>query len=203
MGKTYDRTYFDTWYRDPEQAVNSPVEVQHKVALAVAMAEYYLGRPIENVLDIGCGEGNWRAPLRQLRPEIDYQGLDASDYVVAQFGESRNIAPVRFGELEQLRFDVPFDLMICTNLLHYIGAAEVRRGLAGLDAQLAGVAFIEVYTRSDDVEGDDADYVARTPAWYRQRFTAAGLVPVGTHMYVGSSLRDDLLALESPGTPRT
>ncbi len=31
------------------------------LALAVAVAEYHLERPIRTVLDIGCGEGAWRA----------------------------------------------------------------------------------------------------------------------------------------------
>jgi hypothetical protein len=43
-----------------------------KVALAVASAEYYLERPIRSVLDIGCGEGAWRAPLLKLRPKVEY-----------------------------------------------------------------------------------------------------------------------------------
>ncbi len=202
MQKNYDRAYFDKWYRDPEHAVDSPAEVRRKAAMAVAMAEYYLGRPIRNVLDIGCGEANWRAPIRKLRPKVAYRGLDASEYVVSRYGRSRNIGMARFGDLEYLRFDVPFDLMICTNVLHYLKAAEVRRGLSGLDEQLEGLAFIEVYTDHDDTFGDDVDYVARTPAWYRRHFANAGLVSVGSHAYVGSSIRSQLLAMEQARPPR-
>ena len=198
MNKNYDRAYFDKWYRDPEHAVASPAEVRRKVALAVAMAEYYLGRPVRNVLDIGCGEAHWRAPLRKLRPKVDYRGLDASEYVVARYGRTRNIGLARFGMLEHLRFAQPFDLILCTNVLHYIGAAEVRRGLSGLDELLEGVAFIEVFTAGDATEGDDEDYVARSAAWYRRHFKAAGLTPVGSHGYVGTHLSDQLLSLETP-----
>ncbi len=196
MQKTYDRAYFDKWYRDPDHAVDSPAEVRRKATMAVAMAEYYLGRPIRNVLDIGCGEGNWRAPIRKLRPGVDYRGIDASEYVVERYGRSRNIGLARFGALEYLRFEAPFDLVICSNVLHYIKAAEVRRGLSGLDEQLEGLAFIEVYTNRDDTFGDDEDYVARAPAWYLRCFDQAGLVPVGSHVYVGSRVRERLLALE-------
>jgi hypothetical protein len=38
------------------------------------------------VLDIGCGEGIWRAPLRSLRPGIEYLGLDSSEYAIARYG---------------------------------------------------------------------------------------------------------------------
>ncbi len=198
MEKTYDRAYFDKWYRDPEHAVASPAEVRRKVAMAVAMAEYYLGRPVRNVLDVGCGEGHWRAPLLKLRPRVSWRGLDASEYVVARYGRTRNIGRAHFGDLAHLRFEEPFDLVICANLLHYLGAAELRRGLSGLDELLRGLAFIEVFTTRDATEGDDEEYAARSPAWYLRRFHAAGLTPVGSHAYVGSALRDQLLALEYP-----
>ena len=61
MTKTYDRAYFDRWYRGSEVGGNA--RLARKVALAVATAEYHLERPLRSVLDIGCGEGGWRAPL--------------------------------------------------------------------------------------------------------------------------------------------
>lgn len=198
MKKTYDRAYYDKWYHDPKHAIASPADVRRKVTLAVALAEYYLGRPIRNVLDIGCGEALWRAPLRKLRLDVDYRGLDASEYVVARYGRTRNIGLARFGMLEHLRFETRFDLILCTNVLHYIGAAELRRGLSGVDELLEGVAFIEVFTSRDDTEGDDEDYVARAPAWYLRLFKEAGLTPVGSHAYAGTQLKPQLLALESP-----
>ena len=78
MPKVYDHAYFEKWYRHPRHAVGSRNELKRKVALTVAVAEYYLGRPVESVLDVGCGEAPWRAPLRLLRPRVDYRGLDAS-----------------------------------------------------------------------------------------------------------------------------
>lgn len=197
MEKSYDRAYFDKWYRDPEHAVASPTEVRRKVALAVSVAEYYLGRPVRNVLDVGCGEAHWRTPLRKLRPKAGYRGLDASAYVVERFGRTRNIGLARFAALEYLRFEAPFDLILCTNVLHYLAARELQRGLAGFDELLAGVAFIEVFAAGDDTVGDDVDYVARQPAWYRRQFKQAGLVAVGSHCYVGSALAPQLLALEA------
>ena len=65
MTKTYDRAYFDRWYR--HGGIGHAARLARKVALAVATAEYHLERPIRSVLDIGCGEGAWRAPLRSLR----------------------------------------------------------------------------------------------------------------------------------------
>src|SRR5690606_16790711 len=75
MTKTYDRAYFDRWYRRSE--VGGAARLARKVALAVATAEYHLERPIRSVLDIGCGEGAWRAPLLRLRPKAGYLGFDS------------------------------------------------------------------------------------------------------------------------------
>jgi SAM-dependent methyltransferase len=191
MPKTYDRAYFDKWYRDP----------RHSVASVVAQAEYYLGRPIRNVLDVGCGEAAWRAPLRALRPGIVYRGLDASEYVVVRYGHSRNIGLARFGQLEHLRFDQRFDLIVCTDVLHYLKPAEIRSGLQGIGEMLEGVAFLEVFTRRDDVAGDHHGFVSRAPAWYLREFAEVGLLPCGSHCYLGPRLERHIAALERAQLP--
>ena len=84
MTKTYDRAYFDKWYRRGE--IGGSARLARKVALAVATAEYHLERPIRSVLDIGCGEGAWRAPLLKLRPKLSYLGFDSSEYAIARYG---------------------------------------------------------------------------------------------------------------------
>jgi SAM-dependent methyltransferase len=196
MPKSYDRAYFDKWYRDPRHAVASPAELRRKVALAVAQAEYYLGRPLRNVLDVGCGEAPWRAPLRALRPNVAYRGLDASPYVVARYGRSRNIGLARFGQLEHLRFDTRFDLIVCTDVLHYLKPAEIRAGLEGIGEMLEGVAFLEAFTSHDDVVGDCDGFFPRPPSWYLRRFTQAGLLPCGSHGYLGPRLQRHIAALE-------
>ena len=196
MPKTYDRGYFDKWYRHPRHAVGSPAELRRKVAMVVAHAEYYLGRPIRNVLDIGCGEATWRAPLRKLRPGIAYRGLDASEYVVARYGRSRNVGLARFGQLEQLRFDTRFDVIVCTDVLHYLKPAEIRAGLQGIGEMIEGLAFLEVFTSGDDVAGDRQGFVSRPPSWYLREFTRAGLLPCGSHCYLGPRLDQRVAALE-------
>ena len=101
-----------------------------------------------------------------------------------------------FGQLETLRFEQPFDLIVCADVLHYLKAPEVRAGLAGFTELLEGVAFIEVFTTRDDIYGDQQGFVARSPQWYRTAFSEAGLTAVGSHCYVGPELVSDLAALE-------
>jgi SAM-dependent methyltransferase len=194
--KTYDRAYFDKWYRHPDHSVASPAELRRKVALAVALAEFYLGRPIRNVLDVGCGEAPWRAHLRALRPDIAYRGLDASEYVVSRYGRSRNIGLATFGQLQYLRFDERYDLIVCSDVLHYLKPAEIRAGLDGLVDMLEGVAFLEVFTSRDGVEGDLEGFHARSPQWYLRTFAEAGLLPCGSHCYLAPRLERRIAALE-------
>ncbi len=194
--KRYDRAYFDKWYRDPQQRVGSRQELRRKVAMVVHLAEYYLARPLRNVLDVGCGEAAWRAPLKALRPDIDYLGLDSSDYAVSRYGRARDIRLASFGQLGELRFDARFDLIVCSDVLHYLDAAEIRRGLSGFGDLLEGLAFLEVFTSSDQPEGDRVGFVARRPAWYRSLFADAGLAACGSHVYLGPRLIRSAAALE-------
>ena len=196
MSKVYDRAYFDKWYRHPRHAVASRSELERKAALAVATAEYYLGRRIVNVLDVACGEGVWQAPLKRLRPSVEYLGLDSSEYAIARYGRSRNLRLARFGELEHLRFERDFDLIVCSDALHYVRTAELRRGLRGLVDMLDGVAFLELFTREDEPDGDREGYIPRPARWYLREFRAAGLVVCGTHCYLGPLLKGCTAALE-------
>jgi len=198
LNKLYDRAYFDRWYRDPKHAVSSGASLKRKAALAIAVAEYYLGREVHSVLDVGCGEGVWRKALRELQPQIDYLGLDSSEYAVARYGHARNIRLATFGQLAELRFDREFDLIICSDVLHYVPTGELRRGLRGIAEMLAGVAFLELFTSSDEPEGDTCDFLRRSPNWYLSTFAEAGLIACGSHCYLAQRLEDKVAALEVP-----
>src|SRR5690606_10527479 len=87
--KAYDRAYYEKWYHDPKRRVITRAAVARKVRLTVGIAESLLERPIRSVLDVGCGEGTWRAHLRELRPKVRYVGVESSDYVIERFGASR------------------------------------------------------------------------------------------------------------------
>ncbi|MFB9069014.1 class I SAM-dependent DNA methyltransferase [Pseudofulvimonas gallinarii] len=192
--KTYDRAYFDAWYR--RQGINRGAILTRKVAMAVATAEFHLMRPLRSVLDVGCGEGVWRAPLLALRPKLAYLGLDNSDYAVDRFGRRRNLHRARFGDLEHLRFDRAFDLLVCADVLHYLGDAEVRRGLSGFAALCHGVAYLETYCAEDEIDGDLHGFRRRPAAWYRHEFAKAGFVACGSHLWLSPVLADEAAALE-------
>ena len=166
------------------------------MALAIGVTEWVLGRAVRRVLDVGCGEALWRAPMIALRPTLSYHGVDPSEYVVRRYGRRRGIRLGSFGALGALRLWRTYDLIICADVLHYVAAAQVRAGLAEVAARLGGVAYLPVVTSSDDVEGDVRGLVRRPPAWHRARFREAGLVPIGLECYVRRDALDGLTALE-------
>lgn len=199
MSKTYDADYFQRWYRDPAlraQAIGGRARLARKVALAVATAEYHLERPLRSVLDVGAGEGAWRTPLLKLRAKASYLGFDSSTYAVARHGTRRNLHLARFGDFEHLRPCAPVDLLVCSDVMHYLDAREIDRGLPGLAELCGGVAFLETFTREDGVEGDTEGFRRRPAAFYRERFIRAGFVPLGSHLWLSPARAGDLAALE-------
>jgi SAM-dependent methyltransferase len=195
MAKPYDHRYFERWYRG-DGGRGSPALLQRKVALAVAMAEYFLERPVRSALDVGCGEGVWRAALRKLRPKLEYAGLDASDYAVARHGRRRNLHRLAFGELGQWRQAAPVDLLVCSDVMHYLGTRELRRGLAEFSRLCHGLAFVEVYGSDDDIEGDLEGFQPRKALWYRRQLQDFGWVPCGMHGYLSPALLSRTARLE-------
>lgn len=194
--KRYDRAYFDRWYRDPRHAVIHRDVVARRVQLAVSAAEYVLERPIASVLDVGCGEGAWRALIRTARPRARYVGVDSSAYAVKRFGRRRNLRLGRFDELGRLGLEGPFDLIVCSDVLHYVPTPEARRGLKAMARLLGGLAFIEMFSKEDDTVGDDDGYLPRSEATYHGLFREAGLVHLGLHCYVGRRRARDLMTFE-------
>ena len=195
MSKQYDAGYFDRWYR--HGGIGGSQRVARKVAVAVVTAEYHLERPLRSVLDIGCGEGAWRAPLLKLRPKAQYLGFDGSEYAVTRYGRSRNLHYARFADFAQLRPCAPVDLLVCSDVLHYLPVRELDRGMPGLAELCGGVAFLETFAREDKAEGDEDEFKQRPASFYRKRFTALGFRQLGSHCWLSPALADDPAALEA------
>ena len=132
----------------------------------------------------------------KLRPKVRYLGFDSSEFAVAKYGPRRNLHYARFGDFAQLRPCPPVDLLVCADVLHYLPTRELQQGLPGLAELCGGVAFLEIFTREDEYEGDHVDFQPRTAAWYRKQFNAQGLQSVGSHCWVAQTLGDQVAALE-------
>jgi SAM-dependent methyltransferase len=164
--------------------------------MVVSVTEYFLGRKLRSVLDVGAGEGVWRREIRRLRPEIRYIGVDPSHYVVARFGRRRNIRLGSFEDLPTLALGRGHDLIVCADMLQYVPDAALRRGVRHLASILGGVAFLEAYTSGDVMEGDLDGWHQRTKTKYRRVFAGAGLVPCGIHCYLNPRTAERAVELE-------
>ena len=195
----FDRAYFDRWYRDPHRRVLDRGEITRRASLVVSVAEYVLERRVRSALDVGCGEGNWRAPLLRLRPRLRYAGVDSSEYVVRRFGRARNIVQGDVETLDALPLRGPFDVVIASGVLNFLSEMALRRAARSIASLTSGIAFLELFTTSDDVVGDTRGWQPRTAARYRRLLRSAGLVQCGPHCYVTRTTARALAALEWSG----
>jgi SAM-dependent methyltransferase len=194
--KRYDRVYFERWYHDPRTRIHRRAAVARKVRLALHTAEYLLQRPVRSVLDVGCGEAPWQPILQLLRPGVRYAGVDSSEYAVRRFGRRRNLRLGGFAELGALGLDGPFDLVVCSDVLHYVPDRELAPGLDALSGLLGGVAWIEFFTRADSIAGDFDEMKRRPAAFYDRCFRRAHLVHCGLFCFVREDFAPGVASFE-------
>ena len=192
----YDRAYFDRWYRDPRTRVKSGAAIRRKASLALSVAEYYLERPVRSVLDVGCGEGNWLAPLKALRSGIRYTGVDSSRYAVDRYGRARHLRIGTFATLEEIGLEGAYDLVICSDALFYLDIRELEIGLRSLAFRTAGAAFLELYTGRDRLMGDFPQKGLRSATFYHDLLKRSGFLSVGSHCYLGPETADRAMEME-------
>ncbi len=194
--KRYDRAYFEKWYHDPATRIRRRADLERKVALAVGACEYVIGGPVRSVLDVGAGEGEWGLALRRLCPRATYVGVEPSEYAVERYGARRGLVRGGLTDLDALGFTSPFDLVVCSDVLHYVDTAALRRGLPQMARLVSGMAFCDLFVSGDAAGGDMRHWQRRTAAFYRRAFAAADLVACGLHCYVPRERAEFLWALE-------
>jgi SAM-dependent methyltransferase len=193
VAKQYDRDYFDRWYR--RAGFGSRARLERKARYALASAEYLLERPVRSVLDVGCGEGAWQPAISRLRPRATYLGIDPSEYAVGRFGARRNLVLGALTEIEEIAVG-PYDLVVCVDVVPYVPDREARAGLAAIGRLVRGVALIELFTSTDEFEGDRTGYHRRRPSTYERWFADAGLHRVGPNLFAPDATLDVLSYFE-------
>jgi len=160
--------YYRRYYLDPRTAVATRQEMRSRARLIAALSAH-ADLPVRRILEAGCGTGLLRAPLRQLLPRAHYVALESSVYLCRRYGWT-------FGRIEEYRAREPFDLVICYDVLQYLGSADAARALANFGRLCRGVLYFSALTRFDyrhncDRSRTDAAVYLRSARWYRSRLT--------------------------------
>jgi hypothetical protein len=78
---------------------------------------------------------------------------------VRRYGRTRNLHLARFGDFAWLRPCAPVDLLVCSDVMHYVPDRELRAGLAV--AELTGGGLPGDLRRRGRFEGDHDGFQAR------------------------------------------
>jgi len=177
--KAYDRGYFERGTTTPtSHPVARPLE--RKVALAVAAAEFVLGRRIRSALDVGCGEA-CGAPHQAAAPESALHGSRWQAYAVRP-RLRRNIAGALRDLGDQARRPVRPGRVLGRAPLR--AAKELGPGIRAVGELTQGLPG-RVFTLRRD-RGDHVEYHERPTALY-QRLFRVGMLP-GLYAFVPRSV---------------
>jgi 2-polyprenyl-3-methyl-5-hydroxy-6-metoxy-1,4-benzoquinol methylase len=176
----FDQDYYQRFYYNPRTAVTSRAEMRARGRMIAACVEY-VGLPVKSILDAGCGVGLLKAPLTRAFPAAQYVGLEYSEYLCKRYGW-------RQGSVATLRTRERFDLVVCYDVLQYLGVPEARRAIANLSRVCRGALYFGALTTEDWRDNCDQSRTDRIPglrpgSWYRRELNRA-FRPVGCGVWL-------------------
>jgi SAM-dependent methyltransferase len=189
----FDQDYYQRFYYNPRTAVTSRAEMRARGRMIAACVEY-VGLPVKSILDAGCGVGMLRAPLTRAFPGAEYVGLEYSEYLCRRYGW-------RQGSVATLRTRERFDLVVCYDVLQYLGVPEARRAIANLSRVCRGALYFGALTTEDWRDNCDQSRTDRIPglrpgAWYRRELKRA-FRPVGCGVWLKRAVNLTLWDLDT------
>jgi len=190
----FDEAFFERFYGDPATRVADTGDAE-RVAGLIAGIVRYVELPVRRILDAGCGVGMLREPLLAHFPKARYDGLEYSAYLCRRHGWIE-------GSLADYAPKVPYDLVVCHDVLQYLEDATAARAIRNLARLSRGALYLSVLTRRDwaqaaDQSRTDRTVHLRTADWYRRRLRL-GFRHVGAGVHVARSLEPILWELEQP-----
>ncbi len=171
----FDRRYYARYYENPTTRVGSKKEAAQLGRLLGAYLGY-LGQPVREVLDIGCGVGHMRTVVERMFPHATYTGVEHSSYMCERYGWQQ-------GSVTDWKSRKRYDLVICRGVLQYLSRSEAEAALDNLAKLTRGCLYLEALTQEDwdhacDQARTDGAVYLRPASFYRKRlrpqFTSAG-----------------------------
>ena len=162
---SFDAAYFRRFYGDPTTRVAARADYARMARFIAAYLDV-LQLPVSSILDAGAGTGHFRSALRRRFPAAGYLGLDISRYACARYGWTQaSIASFDEGR---------FDLVICHDVLQYLGRHDAEQALANLGRCCDGALYFLALTTEDwrencDQSRTDRAVHLRRADWYLRR----------------------------------
>ncbi|HLU40648.1 MAG TPA: class I SAM-dependent methyltransferase [Planctomycetota bacterium] len=161
----FDAAYYARFYGDRRTRVADAASTRRLGEFVCAYLRF-LGLPVREVVDLGCGLGHWRAVIAAQFPRARYTGVEVSDYLCRRYGWQK-------GSAVDYRHPRPADLVICQGVLQYLDARQARAAIDNLARLTRGALYLEVLTRTDWEENCDRSVTdgavhLRTGAFYRR-----------------------------------
>lgn len=176
----FDRAYYERFHGYPRLRKSDVAEVARLGEFVCAYFRY-LGQPLRRVLDVGCGFGLWRDVIARLHPKTRYTGIEISHFLCERFGWTR-------GSVVDFESRVPFDLVICTDVLQYLPNRDASAAIDNLAKLCRGAMYFNLLTREDwqdncDRERTNGEVYLRSGDWYRRRLRRH-FVPLGGGVFL-------------------
>lgn len=180
MPDRFGPEFYRRHYADPRTRVVTRAEMARRAEFVAAFV-HHAELKVRSILDVGCGLGLMKEPLRRRFPRARYVGLEASPYLCEKFGwECGSAATYDPGR--------SFDLVVCYDVLQYLTSREAAAALRNLARLCSGILHFGVLTREDwelycDRRKTDRNVHMRPGHWYRRRLAPA-FVNAGSGMFV-------------------
>jgi len=193
----FNADFYERFYIDPRTRVTTRGEMKLR-ANAIAALVRHLEIPVQRILDAGCGLGLMRTPLLRALPGASYVGIEVSELLCRRFGW-RQVSLAEFKPRGR------FDLIVCYDVLQYLGDGEARKAMANLARLSRGALYFHAPTLEDwrsnaDLSCSDNDIRLRPAAWYRTRL-ARYFRHAGFGLYVRKPVTFVQWELEQPFAP--
>lgn len=164
-GARFDAAYYARYYGTLQLAAG----IETLVRFVTAYLDH-LGVPVDEVIDFGCGQGFWRAPLLRAYPRARYTGIELSEHACETYGWTR-------GSVVDYAHGQQADLLICQGVLQYLPDEQASLAIRNLAKHTRGALYLEALTQGDwehncDQRATDGDVHLRPVAWYRERLAA-------------------------------
>jgi SAM-dependent methyltransferase len=178
--RLFDAGFYRRFYVDPKTRVVTRAEMARRADLVAAFVRH--GElEVRSILDVGCGLGLMRTQLLRHFPRARYTGLEVSTYLCEKHGWVE-------GSIATYQPAQPFDLVVCYDVMQYLGARPAAAGLRNLARLCRGVLHFGALTLEDwelycDRRRTDRNVHVRPADWYRRRL-ARSFINAGSGMFV-------------------